>query len=299
MSPAAPSAAGGPAGDGLRFGLLLPNAGYYADPARLLRLARAAEGSGWDGVFLWDHLLLDRATRLPLADAWTAVTAILAGTRRIRGGPLVTPLAQRQPWKVARETATLDHVSGGRLVFGVGLGASGDTDFAAFGLDPDVAARARRVDESLAVLDRLWSGREVSHRGDQVRLDRVVFLPPPVQRPRIPVWVAATWPASNPGPLARAARWDGVVPMVREPGGGLRGPDQAELVAILAATPARASGWTVAVPGRLPPDDLPRARALVAGYRAAGATWWLESFDPWRRDPRQAWSWATQGPPRP
>ncbi|MEV0731207.1 LLM class flavin-dependent oxidoreductase [Polymorphospora sp. NPDC050346] len=288
-----------PVADGLRFGLLLPNAGYYADPGRLLQLARAAEESGWDGVFLWDHLLLDRATRLPLADSWTAVTAILAATRRIRGGPLVVPLAQRQPWKVARETVTLDHLSGGRLVLGVGLGASADTDFAAFGLDPAPAVRARRVDESLALLDRLWSGQEISHHGDRFRLDRVTFLPRPVQRPRIPVWVAATWPAHGPGPLARAARRDGVVPMVREPGGGLRGPDRAELAAILAAVPDHPPGWTVAVPGRLPPADRPRARALAAGYRDAGATWWLESFDPWRRDPRQAWSWAGQEPPRP
>ncbi|KXK58337.1 hypothetical protein AWW66_30340 [Micromonospora rosaria] len=319
---AGPLPAAEPAGDGLRFGLLLPNAGYYADPVRLLRFARTAEDSGWDGVFLWDHLLLDRATRLPLVDTWTAVTAMLTGTRRIRSGPLVTPLAQRHPWKVARETATLDHLSGGRLVLGVGLGASADTDFAAFGLDPDLATRARQVDESLTVLERLWSGEEISHHGERVRLDRVTFLPPPVQRPRIPVWVAATWPARSRTPLARAARWDGVVPMVREPGGGLRGPDRAELDAILAATgrpaatgpaaagpaaaagrpaavPARPVDWTVAVPGRLPPDDLPRARDLAAGYRAAGATWWLESFDPWRRDPRQAWSWAEQGPPRP
>lgn len=312
-------------GDGVRFGLLVPNVGYYADPARLVRLARTAEESGWDGVFLWDHLLIDRAGRLPVADSWTVVTAILAGTRRIRCGPLVVPLAQRQPWKIARETATADQLSGGRLVVGVGLGASADTDFAAFGLDPDLAARARRVDESLTMLDQLWSGREISHRGDQLRLDRVTFLPTPVQRPRIPVWIAATWPAARQeppataarqeppapaarreplgpdarrGPLVRAARWDGVVPMVREPGGGLRGPDRAELAEILAATPQRAPGWTVAVPGQLPPDDPHRARELVADYRTAGTTWWLESFDPWRRDPRQAWSWAGQGPPR-
>jgi hypothetical protein len=294
-------------GDGLRFGLLVPNVGYYADPARLVQLARAADESGWDGVFLWDHLLIDRAGRLPVADSWTAVTAILAGTRRIRCGPLVVPLAQRQPWKVARETATADQLSGGRLVVGVGLGASADTDFAAFGLDSDLAARARRVDESLTMLDQLWSGREINHQGDHFRLDRVTFLPPPVQRPRIPVWIAATWPAAGRGPLVRAAsrgpliraaRWDGIVPMVREPGGELRGPDRAELAEILAATPPQAPGWTVAVPGRLPPNDPHRAWELVTGYRTAGATWWLESFDPWRRDPRQAWSWAEQGPPR-
>ncbi|MFF3553861.1 LLM class flavin-dependent oxidoreductase [Streptomyces tsukubensis] len=288
---------GGP-GSTFRFGLLLPNAGHYADPERLLTLAESAEASGWDGVFLWDHLLLDRRLKLPMTDAWTVVAAILARTRRIISGPLVTPVAGRHPWKVARETVTLDRLSGGRLVLGAGLGAAGATDFAAFGDTADLAERAARVDEGLEVIERLWSGAEVTHRGPHFHLDRVTFLPTPRQRLRVPVWTALTWPLTAPGPLARAARWDGFVPMVRDPSGGLHGPGHEELAAIMAAVGDRSRDLAVVVPGTLSPNDADGARDQVARVRAAGATWWLESFDPWVRDAQDAWAWAAQGPPR-
>jgi alkanesulfonate monooxygenase SsuD/methylene tetrahydromethanopterin reductase-like flavin-dependent oxidoreductase (luciferase family) len=282
----------------LRFGLLLPNAGYYADARRLVDLARAAEESGWDGVFLWDHVMLDRRLRLPLADTWTTVTAILTSTRRIRCGPLVTPLASRHPWKVARETVTLDHLSDGRLVLGAGIGASADTDFLAFGDTASVAERASRVDEALAVIRRLWTGQEVSHAGERFLLDRVTFLPTPLRQPGVPVWIAATWPVRGRGALDRAARGDGVVPMVRDSAQGLRGPTPQELTEMLAAVGSTPAGWTVAVPGRTRVTDLAAARARIRDHRSRGATWWLESFDPWSRDPREALDWANHGPPR-
>ncbi|MEU0203835.1 MULTISPECIES: LLM class flavin-dependent oxidoreductase [unclassified Streptomyces] len=281
----------------LRFGLLLPNAGYYADARRVVDLARAAEESGWDGVFLWDHLMLDRRLRLPVADTWTVVTAVLAGTRRILSGPVVTPLASRQPWKVARETVTLDYLSEGRLVLGVGLGAAQDTDFSAFGDDVSLAERAARVDEALTVIQRLWSGQEVSHAGERFCLDRVTFLPTPLRPPRVPVWTAATWPARGRGALDRAARWDGIVPMARDRAGGLRGPTAEELTEVLTAVGPTKPGWAVAVPGRMAPAYPVAARDYVRNYHGRGATWWLESFDPWSRDPREAHDWAVQGPP--
>ena len=282
----------------LRFGLLLPNAGYYADPRRLVDLACAAEESGWDGVFLWDHVMLDRRLRLPLADTWTTVTAILTRTRRIRCGPLVTPLASRHPWKVARETATLDHLSEGRLVLGAGIGASADTDFRAFGDAASVSERAARVDETLAVIRQLWTGQEVSHTGERFLLDRVTLLPTPLQQPGVPVWIAATWPVRGRGALDRAARWDGMVPMVRDSTQGLRGPTPQELTAMLATVGSAKSGWTVAVPGRTRVTDLAAARDQVRDHHSRGATWWLESFDPWSRDPQEALHWAGHGPPR-
>lgn len=280
-----------------KYGLLLPNAGYYADPGLLVELARAAEASGWDGVFIWDHLLMDRRLRMAVADSWTVVAAALASTRTILSGPLVTPLAARHPWKVARETATLDRLSGGRLVLGAGLGASGELEFEAFGDGAGLRERAARVDEALTVIDRLWTGEEISHTGTHYRLDRVAFRPTPAQRPRIPVWVAATWPARSPGPMRRALRWDGVVPMIRQGDGSLRGPAPDELASLLPPGPRRAD-WTVAVPGQSSPDDRDEARAAARRLFDAGATWWLESFDPWIRNPRHARAWAVDGPPR-
>jgi alkanesulfonate monooxygenase SsuD/methylene tetrahydromethanopterin reductase-like flavin-dependent oxidoreductase (luciferase family) len=281
----------------MRFGLFLPNAGYYAAPHRLLDLAHAAEESGWDGVFIWDHLLLPGQLRLPVADSWTVLTAILSTTEKIVAGPLVTPVASRHPWKVARETVTLDHLSNGRLVLGVGLGGSVDTDFVAFGDHTDATQRAARVDEFLTVVDQLWSGQEVKHDGEHFVVDRATFLPGPIQAPRIPVWVAIISPVRRPGPVARALRWDGVVPMTLGPSGLLRGPDDEAIKEVRAKVGGPDSRTLLAVPGELSPADRDAARRRVNRVRELGATWWLESFDPWSRDPQEAWAWARQGPP--
>lgn len=285
----------------MRFALYLPNAGYYADVSRLVELASAAENSGWDGLFLWDHLMLAPELNLPVADSWTAVTAILATTRSLISGPIITPLARRRPAKVAHEAATLDRFSGGRLVLGAGLGAAADLDFARFGEEDDARIRAQRLDEALEIIDGLWSGEQFTFSGEHYQLDRALIPGRPVQQPRVPVWVAATWPHRRP--LRRAARWDGVVPLVPEPTGPPRGPSAAELGTMLRDLP-RQNGqphagrrFDVAVPGVLPPGsgDVP---AVIEQYARAGATWWLESFDPWRRNPRELTEWIRAGPPR-
>lgn len=281
----------------LRYALYLPNAGYYADAARLAELAVAAESSGWDGFFIWDHLLLGSPAPLPVCDAWTALTAVLSRTTTLLAGPLVTPLARRRPAKVARETVTLDRLSGGRLVLGVGLGGDPKHDFASFGEPSGSRERAESLDEGLAVLRALWTGKEQSYAGAHHHLDRVRFLPAPVGH--LPIWVAATWPHVRP--LARAAHNDGVVPMVRDGSGALRGPTPIELAALTVAMPPpiRPATFQVAVPGVLSPDRSQAAAERLHAYREAGATWWLESFDPWRRDPAELRRWIAQGPPLP
>ncbi|MGF1425053.1 LLM class flavin-dependent oxidoreductase [Kitasatospora sp. LaBMicrA B282] len=292
----------------MQHGLLLPNVGYYADPSRLVEFAVRAEEAGWDGVFLWDHLMMSRELRLPAVDAWTVVTGILTRTSRLRSGPLVTPLARRRPWKVARETVTLDHLSEGRLVLGVGLGADADLDFAAFGEAGGLRTRASKVDEALQVIASLWRGSEFSHTGEHYRVDRATFLPEPRStsgrgEPGVPIWAAATWPASRPGALLRAARQDGIVPMVRGHGGHLRGPDAVELADILARlatlAPQEASVRTrdvVAIDSVTPGDGAAHERS--AALAEVGATWRLEAFDPWRRSPKELTAWLDHGPPR-
>jgi alkanesulfonate monooxygenase SsuD/methylene tetrahydromethanopterin reductase-like flavin-dependent oxidoreductase (luciferase family) len=142
----------------------VPNLNEYADPHRLVTLARAAEAAGWDGFFAWDHLLTAQPPT-PAADPQIVLGAIALATERIRFGALLTPLARRRPWKVARETATLDALSGGRVVFGAALGWSGEEEFSAFGEDGDARTRADRLDEGLAILDGLWSGEPVRFAG--------------------------------------------------------------------------------------------------------------------------------------
>src|SRR6266542_403809 len=106
----------------LRSALWLPTFDELADPAIVARLAAEAEEAGWHGVFVWDNLLWPAPVR-QVADPWITLAAIATATERLRLGPMVTPLARRRPTKVARETATLDRLSGGRLTLGVGLGS--------------------------------------------------------------------------------------------------------------------------------------------------------------------------------
>ena len=192
----------------MHFGLSVPN---FAEPERLLEIARAAEASGWDGWFLWDHILVDREHPVPVSEPWTVLAAAAIVTSRIRLGTMVTPLARRRPWVLARQVTTVDHLSKGRAVLGVGLGVPPEVEYAPFGESSDPKHHAALVDEGLTVLDALWQGEPVTHRGPAFRLDGVQFAPRPVQRPRVPIWSACSLPAR--AGVRRAARWDGIVPI--------------------------------------------------------------------------------------
>jgi alkanesulfonate monooxygenase SsuD/methylene tetrahydromethanopterin reductase-like flavin-dependent oxidoreductase (luciferase family) len=234
----------------------------FTDAATLVGLAVEAERAGWDGVFLWDHLVFQRQSRLDVHDPWVLLGAMAQSTERVRLGTLVTPLARRRPWMVARHLTTLDHLSSGRAVLGVGIGEPSDDDFAAFGEIAGHRQRAAMLDEALTVIDGLLRG-PVAHEGAHYRVD-TELLPRPVQRPRPPIWVAAIAPHRRP--LARAVRWDGVVPLT-----GFEPPTPDELASYLAGV-ERPAGWEVVAtwaPG-IPADE----------YAAAGATWVVEGCWP-------------------
>lgn len=248
----------------MRYALFLPIFGELAEPAAVAELASEAEAAGWDGVFVWDHIVY-RAPVTDVADPWVTLAAVACATARVAIGPLVTPLARRRPAKLARECVSVDRLSGGRLVFGAGLGGDGSREFAGLGDEADPRARARLLDEGLDVLLALWSGERVDHRGPAYVVDGLAFRPTPVQQPRIPVWVAARYP--NRAPVRRAARYDGLFPI------DLDTPAQlAELLAVVAEHRDPAAGpFDVAV------DAPPRGRP--AEFEEAGATWWLRGFD--------------------
>jgi alkanesulfonate monooxygenase SsuD/methylene tetrahydromethanopterin reductase-like flavin-dependent oxidoreductase (luciferase family) len=244
----------------MHYGLDFPPFGALADPRRAVEVAVAAEQSGWDGVFVWDHLQY-RAPVTEATDPWIPLAAIAQATERVRIGPMVTPLARRRPQVVARQTAALDQLSGGRLILGVGLGLDGSgRELSAFGEELDDRVRAEMLDESLGLLTALWSGDRVIHRGRHYRADDVRFLPTPVTRPRPPIWVAGRWPYRRP--LRRAAGWDGIFLI------GQQSPDQlAEAAGIIAAERGDLDGFDIVV--NTPYGDDPRP------WDAAGATWWL------------------------
>jgi alkanesulfonate monooxygenase SsuD/methylene tetrahydromethanopterin reductase-like flavin-dependent oxidoreductase (luciferase family) len=256
-------------GPGPKFGLFIPPFGALSDPRRLMSLATRAEGAGWDGIFLWDHVL--HGDGVPIGEVWVMLTAIAAVTERIRLGPMVTPLSRRRPWVVARQAVTLDHLSGGRVVLGVGSGGDGWREFSAFGEAPDPAIRGQVVDESLAVITRLWSGKPASFAGAHFTVDRAHVLPVPVQSPRIPIWIAAMWP--NAAPLRRAAHWDGVFPIGRH-----RELEAGDLAGLVESMP-RDRRFDVVLQGRRGPAWPSAARSELAGLAAAGLTWWLEAVD--------------------
>lgn len=216
-----------------------------ADPLLLIDLAVRAEARGWDGLFLWDHIAYG-SPGTAVADPWVALSAIAARTQRLLLGPMVTPLSRRRVQKVARETATLDQLSRGRLILGVGLGAN-DYELEPYGDVVDPRERARRLDEGLSRLAAFWSGE---------------FEPRPVQQPRIPVWVAGRWPHRRP--VARAAAWDGLFPT------DLPDPDALRQLAGEIQRPHHDRPFDLVVevdPG-----------SELEPWREAGATWILTGF---------------------
>ena len=254
----------------MRLGLYIPLFDELADPGLVARLCAEAEEAGWDGVFVWDHVRW-REPVVDVADTQITLAAIAGATERIRLGPMVTPLARRRPAKVARETATLDPLSDGRLTLGVGLGSDRfASEYSITGEQRDDRRRARLLDEALDILQAAWSGELVQHRGEHYTVDAMRFLPRPMQRPGIPIWVAGFY--GKPKPLRRAIRYQGFFPV------GLEHPDQlAEIARELTRLrqemgPDAADPFDIAVELEPGSDPVP--------YAAAGATWGLVAF-PW------------------
>jgi alkanesulfonate monooxygenase SsuD/methylene tetrahydromethanopterin reductase-like flavin-dependent oxidoreductase (luciferase family) len=273
----------------------VPNVGPFGDPSLLVTMAVAAEEHGWDGFFVWDHQLW-HDPQWDVADPVVVIAAVAARTSAIRIGILVNVLARRRVGKVAREAVTLDHLSRGRLIVGAGLGARAE-EFTAFGEPGDPRERAARLDESLHLLDALWSGEPVSFRGEHLSAADVTMLPRPVQRPRIPLWCAGRWP--HKAPFRRAARWDGVMPTHVGYGLGETMPPE-ELRAVVRYTAehrAAAGSFDVALEGQTDGSAAGRGARHVMPYAEAGLTWWIEALGWWRGTTRDAMTRITQGPP--
>jgi alkanesulfonate monooxygenase SsuD/methylene tetrahydromethanopterin reductase-like flavin-dependent oxidoreductase (luciferase family) len=279
----------------MKYAIHAPNFGSYSDPRAMVELAQEAEDAGWDGFFLWDHYFWRSPQNQPVADTWTLLTAMAARTERIRLGPLVTPLPRRRPWTVARQAATLDHLSGGRVVLGVGIGGDWFGDFGVFGEPAGDKVHGEMLDEALAIIAGLWSGEPFSFSGQHYTVKEAQFSPRPVQQPRIPIWVAGNWP--NKKPFRRAAQWDGVAAEARDDLGYLQPEHIEEIKAYIGEHRDAQGPFEVTHIGRTPGEDA-AAAAIVARYAEAGVTWWLEHFDPRHETLDDIRPRVRQGPPR-
>lgn len=253
----------------MKHALSIPNMG---DPAALVEIAVAADAHGWDGAFFWDHVVGTRDFAVPMADLWVMLGAVAVQTERIRLGTGIAALPRRAVQEVARQVVTVDHLSGGRMVLGVGLGEP-PSEYTALGRSPDRRELAARLDESLVVLEKLWSGEPVDHEGRFVTLRDAQFLPVPQQQPRPPVWCSAM--TVNERTLGRASRWDGAIVGAMGEDGSMLAMEPQEVRAAAAALHANR-------PDGPPPDlvvgaPLDLTPGLAGEYEAAGATWLLTS----------------------
>jgi alkanesulfonate monooxygenase SsuD/methylene tetrahydromethanopterin reductase-like flavin-dependent oxidoreductase (luciferase family) len=277
----------------MHYGVSVPPFEDFFQLRMLAELASDAESAGWDGFFLWDHVLI---WPTPVADPWIGLAAVALATERIKLGPIVTPVPRRRPVKLARECVTLDHLSNGRLIFGVGSGA-GPWEYEYLGDEPSLKVRAAMLDEALELLTQLWTGEPLVHhgryytfRGDfgpgRPEEAPMALVPTPVQA-RIPIWVAGSWPVK--APFRRAARWDGVAPLKQRGdfGESLTPDDTRAIVEFIQRHRTHAGPFDVLCGGHTrDAADL----ELPLAHRQAGATWWIEDVSPW------PFGWQWQGP---
>ena len=269
--------------DGMRFGLSFPNFGAYAEPATMVELAMAAESAGWDGFFMWDHIVI--SDRMPVADPWVLLGAIGQATDSIKIGPMVAALPRHRPWVVARQAVTIDRLTGGRMILGVGIGYPPDVEFATFDEPTGDRQRADMLDEGLSIITAVWSGEPFEFKGEHYRVRRNRFAPKPVQEPGIPIWVAGMLP--NLRPFRRAARYDGVFP-VRSDMEDLTPTDVARVARYVQGHRNTDDPFDVVVGGPMHGD--------VSAMRDAGATWYLAGPNPAGESLEDTLTWISSGP---
>jgi hypothetical protein len=253
----------------MQYGFILP----FGDARIAADCAQDAETAGWDGFFVWE------AVWAP--DAWVMLTAAAMKTTTIRLGTMITPLSRMRPWKLASETATLDHLSNGRVILSVGLGAL-DTGFTAFGEVTDRKMRAELLDEGLDILTGLWRGQPFSHDGKHYKIKESKWHQPPpspVQQPRIPIWVVGAWPRMKS--MRRVLRWDGLLPAKmndKRQHVEVKPDDIREMKTYIDTNRTQTTPFDIVVEGKTPGEDREQAGAVVQPWIDAGATWWLEAM---------------------
>lgn len=282
----------------MQFGLSIPAFGDFANMDTLIATAQMAEEAGWDGFFIWDHVVFTEAY-YAIPSTWVALAAIAMNTSRMKLGAMVTPLSRRRPWNVAREAVSVDQLANGRLIFGAGLGEPVAWDFGHFNEEQDARKRAERLDEGLEIITGLWTGEPFHYEGTHYQLKEVIFQPCPVQSPRIPIWIGGGWDKKRP--MRRAARYDGFFPLKWMDTITL---DEWRGIMQTVNAMRQDDGPYDWIHGGQTPGNRPdEAADIVRPYAEIGITWWVEGIGEafegsWRRDITEAMqARIRQGPP--
>ena len=282
----------------MKYGINIPNFGWFGEIDTLVEIAVEAEEAGWHGFFLWDHMLVFKQDDmvLPFVDPWVALAAIACNTKKMTLGPLITPIPRRRPWKVAREALSLDHLSKGRLVLGVGIGAPPDVEFDYFDEVSDVKQRAEMLDEGLDIITGLWSGVPFSFNGTYYKLEEMTFLPKPKQEPRIPIWVGGGIPFK--APFKRAARYDGVAPVHSKWPEPVTPELLEESLTVVRSVRGDLNDYDVVICGQTTGSDSTKDNEIVESWFQAGATWFQEDINGMRADIGELRERIRAGPPK-
>lgn len=278
----------------MKYGFIIPG----GDVKLFGEMAAIAEEAGWDAVFLADAISVgfNPAEPLPFFDPWVALGTMAVATKRVKLGTFLTPVSRRRPWKLARELATLDELSDGRMILAVGLGAANDDGgFCKVGEQMELRARAELLDEGLAIMDGLWKGKPVNFKGKHYTVDGLMMLPRPVQRPRIPIWVVGVWPKEKS--MSRVLKWDGLIPQrYKGTPADVMPPEQLQEVRDYVVKHRGAKKpFDIIFGGTSSGKNKKKAIQQVKPYLDAGATWWIEST--WSFDSKKVIERMKQGPP--
>ena len=263
----------------MKFALDVPITGEYSID-KVINLAKEAEDNNWDGFFLWDMLLDSRNPSISTLDPIVTLSAIAASTKKMKLGLMLTPIVRRRPWKLARELVTIDHLSKGRLIIGIGLGFNKE-EFSRFGEESDLKIRAEKLDESLEILTKLLQGEEVNFKGKYYTVNEIQFNPLPYQKRHIPIWLGGFWP--NKKPYRRGAKYDGMYP-------GIASPDPANPVDTLKSNNLKnireyigkfrenIDDFDLMLYGNIS-SDYEKEKENLKEWENAGLTWWAQSND--------------------